>query len=69
MPLYEYYCEQCNLAFEKRVPVNDRDNVLCARRHPTKRRMASPDQIWNTTGRAKTTTYPPSELGPNGDIS
>lgn len=29
MPLYEYVCIRCEKTFEKRVPVNDRDNVFC----------------------------------------
>lgn len=70
MPLYEYVCIGCGAMTEKRIPVEERDNPflcgLCSGH--LKRRLASPEQIWLTVGRAKKTTYPPSELNARGDI-
>lgn len=65
MPLYEYQCDKCKRVFELRLPVEDRDDgvkTACKCGHTSKRKLASPEQIWLTVGRAKKTTYPPSEV-------
>lgn len=70
MPLYEFKCHSCSNYFELRIPVEERNKeVTCPKcGHSAKRQFAAPPQIWLTLGRAKKTTYPPSELGPKGDI-
>ncbi len=72
MPLYEFKCHKCKEYFELRLEVKDRDDLAkttCPKcGHTSQRQLSSPPQIWLTVGRAKKTTYPPSELGPSGDI-
>lgn len=71
MALYEYRCANCKQTYERRLTVEERDDIIktsCDCGGVGKRVIGSLPQIWLTTGRATKLTYPPSELKSNGDI-
>lgn len=36
MPMYEYYCKDCNATFEMIVPYQHADDVICTKCHSEK---------------------------------
>lgn len=64
MPLYEFKCHECKDFFEMRLPVEERDADITCPKCGGKGKRVLPvlEQIWLTVGRAKKTTYPPSEV-------
>lgn len=70
MALYEYKCPECGSKKEEFRSVEARDNLTkCLKCGTLMRRVLfGAEQVWLTVGRARKTTYGPSELKPSGDI-